>query len=262
MAWMELHQSLPQNKKTLRFKRLLGIRTPQAVGHLCMLWLWAIDNAPDGDLTPFDPSELAEVCGYDGEEPGRFLSALREAGFLDADGCIHDWHMYTGRLLEQRELQREQARLRQQKRRGKLRGLTRDGSVTHASTAPNPTGPNPTGPNQTEPGAGTLQPDGPRLSERVEAQFSADIRAPRFGERETLCRLVETYSEPAVLSAIARAKGRGKSANYLAAMLAAEPPRPCGTGNVHAAYDLDEFERLPQELLLTLPPTQQSSAEL
>ena len=53
MAWMELHQSLPQNKKTLRLKRLLKIRTPQAVGHLCMLWLWAIDNAPDGDLTPF-----------------------------------------------------------------------------------------------------------------------------------------------------------------------------------------------------------------
>ena len=51
MAWIELHQTLPSNRKTMRLKRLLKIKTPQAVGHMCMLWLWAVDNAADGDLT-------------------------------------------------------------------------------------------------------------------------------------------------------------------------------------------------------------------
>lgn len=117
MAWIELHQTLPSHRKTLRLRRLLQIRTPQAVGHLCMLWLWALDNAPDGDLTGFGADELAEVAGWTGRDPGRFVRALAEAGFLDAgpEGALvlHDWSDYAGRLMEQRE----QARLRKQRQR-------------------------------------------------------------------------------------------------------------------------------------------------
>ena len=51
LAWIELHQTLPQSGKLMRLKRELRIRTPQAVGHLCLLWLWALDNAPDGAWT-------------------------------------------------------------------------------------------------------------------------------------------------------------------------------------------------------------------
>ena len=36
-AWIELHQSLPSHRKTLRLQSLLKLRTPQAVGHLCLL---------------------------------------------------------------------------------------------------------------------------------------------------------------------------------------------------------------------------------
>lgn len=253
MAWMELHQSLPQNKKTLRLKRLLKIRTPQAVGHLCMLWLWAIDNAPDGDLTPFEPSELAEVCGYEGENPAQFVAALQESGFLDADGCIHDWQSYTGRLLEQRELQREQARLRQQKRREKLRHVTRDDSVSHADTEQDQTEQDRTEPDED---THTVQ---SVLPEAVERRFCSAIHAMRPGERETLCRLVEKFSETTVLRAIEEARGRGKSANYLAAMLESGFSNFSGFGMKNGettkrrpTYDLDELDNMAD--LLMIPP--------
>ena len=57
MAWIELHQSLPTHRKLGKLKRLLKIKTPQAVGHLAMLWLWCIDNAPDGNLSGIDASD-------------------------------------------------------------------------------------------------------------------------------------------------------------------------------------------------------------
>ena len=37
MAWIELHQNLPAHRKVKKLKRLLKIKTPQAVGHLAML---------------------------------------------------------------------------------------------------------------------------------------------------------------------------------------------------------------------------------
>ena len=33
MAWIELHQSLPQHRKLLALRDALGVRTPAAIGH-------------------------------------------------------------------------------------------------------------------------------------------------------------------------------------------------------------------------------------
>ena len=138
MAWIELHQTLPTNKKTLRLKRLLKCNTAQAVGHVCMLWLWALDNAEDGDLSAFDGDEIAEIAGYTGK--GDFVLALQHAGFLDGM-MIHDWDEYSGALIGKREYMREQNRERKRKQRDKIResrvtdgyshaGVTRDMGVT------------------------------------------------------------------------------------------------------------------------------------
>lgn len=139
MAWLELHQTLPTNKKTLRLKRLLGIRTYQAVGHLAMLWLWALDNAQDGDLSDFEAEEIAEIADWPGKDPQKLVGALIEAGFIDSDMHLHDWGDYTGRLIDKRKIMREQSRLRQQRRRDKVRQIqesnalvTRDNNVSNA----------------------------------------------------------------------------------------------------------------------------------
>lgn len=133
MAWIELHQTLPTNRKTMRLKRLLKIKTPQAIGHMCMLWLWAIDNAPDGDLSPFGADEIAEAGGYTGKDPHAFVDALVGAGFVDDDGTslmIHEWYDYVGNLVDKRAITKAQNRERAQRYRDKRKQMRVTESVT------------------------------------------------------------------------------------------------------------------------------------
>ncbi len=117
MAWIELHQALPQHRKLLALRDVLRLRTPAALGHMCLLWLWALDNAPDGDLSALPPRQLAEICQFNARRAGELATALRTSGFVDADGRLHDWGDYTGRLIDQRAANRE----RQRRRRARLR---------------------------------------------------------------------------------------------------------------------------------------------
>ena len=171
MAWIELHQNLPAHRKVKKLKRLLKIKTPQAVGHLAMLWLWAVDNAPDGDLSALDPEDIAEACEWP-KDAEQFVQALTEAGFIDPDAKLHDWSDYAGMLLDRRENQREQNRKRQQRYRNKRKAdsnaaesnastqdsnpITHDDNVSvtryeSVSNAPVTTLPNLTIPNHTKP---------------------------------------------------------------------------------------------------------------
>ncbi len=121
MAWIELHQTLPTHRKILKLKRLLKIKTPQAVGHVVMLWLWSIDNAPDGDLSQIDAADIAEVCGWPEKKAAKFVSAMQEVGLIDEDMGLHDWGEYAGRLVGQREERREKERERKAQYRARKR---------------------------------------------------------------------------------------------------------------------------------------------
>ena len=124
MAWIELHVNLPAHKKTKRLVRLLGLSVPQdiprAVGHLCILWLWAIENATDGTLKGFDAEDIADAAGWN-DDPQVFLDAMIDSGFLDVEGDsyhIHDWMDYAGRYLDymgRNDEKRKKARERQRK---------------------------------------------------------------------------------------------------------------------------------------------------
>lgn len=145
MAWIELHQSLPTHRKTLEFADALDITPVQAVGHVSCLWLWALDNAPDGDLSAVKPRTLARAAMWDGD-PGAFLTALEAAGFVLA-GRIHDWSDYTGRLIEKRRADVERKRQWRDSHRvttneGTPRGRHADATRNGARTVPNLTVPN------------------------------------------------------------------------------------------------------------------------
>lgn len=104
--WIELHQSLAGSRKLLRLKELLGVKKAQAAGHLCFLWLWALDNTRDGSLAGVSDRALAEAADFPLRRAGEFVRALLEAGFLERreDGLwLHDWLDYNGRLKEMRE---------------------------------------------------------------------------------------------------------------------------------------------------------------
>ena len=155
MAWIEVHQTLPSHRKIKALKRELKIKTPQAVGHMVMLWLWAVDNAPDGDLSGIDPDDIAEAAEWP-KDGKAFVDAMIRAGFLDEDMRLHDWGDFSGMLMEKREAKRASDRERQQRRRDRLKKeaeisgenrdshahVTRDNTVTSRPChAPNSTVP-------------------------------------------------------------------------------------------------------------------------
>src|SRR5260221_11352973 len=105
MAYIESHQTLGRHPKTRKLTRLLGVNVPQAVGHLHLLWHWALDYAEDGSLARYESPDIAEAVMWEGE-PRKFIDAMISAGFLDVDEDgnlhIHDWLDYSGRLIEKR----------------------------------------------------------------------------------------------------------------------------------------------------------------
>lgn len=114
MAWIESHQELKDHPKTRKAARSLGIGIPQMIGHMHLLWWWALDYAEHGDISGFENYELADAAMWEGD-PNEFVQALAQCGrpgapgfieVMECDGCItmtlRDWEDYAGRLVDQR----------------------------------------------------------------------------------------------------------------------------------------------------------------
>ena len=113
MAWIEVHQSLPNHRKLLEAADLLRLNPPTLMGHLIMFWLWALDNAPDGDLRDISPRMIARAAQWK-KSPDLLLDALVSTGFLDRGEqsfVIHDWQDYAGKLLLRRQDNKARQRL-------------------------------------------------------------------------------------------------------------------------------------------------------
>lgn len=122
---------------------------------LVSLWLWAAQNATDGDLSGCSDRGIAEAAEYR-RKPETFVAALMETGWLNADRKLHDWDEYATLLMDCEERQREQTRSRVQKHRERKKAqksgtCNAGGNVTdtpcNAPTVPNRTLPNITLPN-------------------------------------------------------------------------------------------------------------------
>ena len=109
MAWIQVDDTLREHRKTYALADALGIEDYAAVGLTVCLWTWALQNAEGGDLSGFPPRAIARACGWTGSAAD-LLAALKAAGFIDPDGCIHDWVQYTGRLMDKRAKNRERMR--------------------------------------------------------------------------------------------------------------------------------------------------------
>jgi hypothetical protein len=129
VAYIESHQTLGNHPKTKRAARELGIGRVQLVGHMHYLWWWALEYAEDGDLSGFSDDEIAEEAMWEGD-PAAFVGALTDAGFLDPNRSLHDWEVYTGRLVAQRESNRERQRRFRERRKADDGAETGDDPVT------------------------------------------------------------------------------------------------------------------------------------
>lgn len=107
--WIPSHTGLSGHGKLRKLARLLHTSRAASIGHLHMLWYFAMQQAPDGDITHFEPDHLAEVSEWPGDGEA-FLKALIECnvkpggyGFVERtnDGrlLLHDWEEYGGKLV-------------------------------------------------------------------------------------------------------------------------------------------------------------------
>lgn len=116
MAWIPSHQTLRNHPKLKRAARIANVPPPTMIGHLHLLWWWALDHAPDGDLSRYDAYDIADGAMWEGD-PEVFMMALRDsgprgsAGFLDGD-LLHDWCEYGGKYGRRVESARKAAAAR------------------------------------------------------------------------------------------------------------------------------------------------------
>ena len=117
MAWIPSHQELRSHPKTRKAARRAGVSIPTMIGHLHLLWYWALDLAEDGDLSKFDDEDLADGAAWEGD-PEVFVAALVEcgsggrAGFLTEDRQLHDWQEYGGKYAKRVQSARKAAAAR------------------------------------------------------------------------------------------------------------------------------------------------------
>jgi len=137
MAWIEAHQGLLQHRKTFLLAEALDVSRHAAVGYLITFWQWALDNAPEGDLTKSPPGAIAVGVEWGGD-PLALIDALVTAGWADREGAsltIHNWWKYAGRLIDRRKANAERVRAY----RARNRDVTRTESVRNGATVPYPT---------------------------------------------------------------------------------------------------------------------------
>ena len=109
-----------------------------AAGMLVSLWLWAAQNATDGDLSKCSDRAIAEAAEFK-RKPSLFVDALIHAKFLDEDRKLHDWDEYATLLIECDVQQREKTRQRVAKHRAKKKAMKETPSNGECNTDGNVT---------------------------------------------------------------------------------------------------------------------------
>jgi DnaD/phage-associated family protein len=217
MAWIELHQAIWTHWKTYELAEMLGIDETYAAAHMIRLWTWALDNAPNGELTNRSFSIIAKGAGWKGNAE-EFVQSAIKAGWIDSDGDeihLHDWYDYAGRLLEKREANKERARKSRERTRN-VRATYAQHSHNECATNANVAGlPNHTIPNHTEPNINLVGGvvDEPILDENF-AKVYRTFEQEGFGTispllKDTIDHLVNDYTAEWTIRAMHEAAKQG-----------------------------------------------------
>ena len=124
IPWIQVYSNLIRHPKVTNLADNLGLTSKDvgpnviAAGMLVSLWLWAAQNATDGDLSECSDRAIAEAAEFK-RKPSLFVEALMQAKLLDEDRKLHDWDEYATLLIDYEERQREQTRQRVAKHRAR-----------------------------------------------------------------------------------------------------------------------------------------------
>lgn len=138
MAWIQVHQQLKDHRKLLAAADELEIEPAHMLGLLTSFWLWALDNAPSGSLDGISNRMIARAAQWNGA-PDVFVDAMAGAGLLDKMDdetlAIHDWYEYAGKLIDQREAEKNRSRARRAAAAAAAASTSDDRRTTTGQTA-------------------------------------------------------------------------------------------------------------------------------
>lgn len=265
--WIELHQEMPRHPKTLALAQALKISRREAVGLLIDLWTWGLNCADEtGHLRGITNEGIAMALDWSGRQAAKLVNALVDCGWIDGENgnySLHDWADYTSRLSDKRKDA-------ERKREARKRAKQADESPENPQNVPGQSADSPrkntvnpragiTKPNQTKPYITTSNNNPASIAveedvsvdtaalRKVCEEFSQAIHKPNEKEREQLRLLLGEYSMSTLLAAIQDASGKGRSVNYLRAILeswkraGSAPTAP--TNAPEPSFDLEEYER-------------------
>lgn len=261
---------MPRHPKTLALAQALKVSRREAVGILADLWTWGLSCADaDGGLKGMDEAGIALALDWPVKKSVSLVKAFVQCGWLDDLGNgkyrLHDWPDYTGRLTEKRKDAERKRRARKaanhpdaspsfpQKFPGQSADSPHQNAVNPCAGITG-TEPEPNHPNPPTPFPATEDPPEPSDALRgVLMSFENNIHPPKAAEAEILRELCETYPEQTVLAAIAEAKGKGRSANYIRTILEGwkrdgAKISPGQKETRSPTYDLEEYEKLSGEM--------------
>lgn len=278
--WIQVEDTIREHDKIFNLSDELGIPDAYAIGLMVCLWTWASSNAPDGDLSNFPPRAIASAAKWDktgAKASARFYDALFKVKFLEKleDGriVIRNWEKYAALIMDYAEQQREKTRERVKRyrdRKKKQKSASTEPEKTPCNVSqtekcnvtdtlqnddvtpiPNHTIPNHTINNKptSKPNTASIPVEGNVTAalRKVCEEFSQAIHEPNEKEREQLRLLLGEYSLSTLLAAIQDASGKGRSVNYLRAILeswkrtGSAPTTP--TNAPEPSFDLEEYER-------------------
>lgn len=89
-----MKRGTPRHPKVAHLRQILKVGLATAVGYLELLWHFAAEFAPRGDVGRYDDLRIEAALDWHGK-PGRLVSALIESGWIDRHSecrlCVHDW---------------------------------------------------------------------------------------------------------------------------------------------------------------------------
>lgn len=124
IPWIQVYSNLIHHPKVTKLADKLELKSkdanPNAIaaGMLVSLWLWAAQNATDGDLSECSDRAIAEAAGFK-RKPSLFVEALIHARLLDEGRKLHNWDEYATLLIDCDNQRRENTRKRVEKHRNK-----------------------------------------------------------------------------------------------------------------------------------------------
>jgi len=88
-----MKRGTPRHPKVAHLRELLKLTLAAAVGYLELLWHFAAEFTPQGDVGRYDDARIEAALSWPGKR-GKLVAALTEAGWIDPHGVhrlvVHD----------------------------------------------------------------------------------------------------------------------------------------------------------------------------